>query len=57
MEGLLNKGIMWSATTTGTAIRPGLGTTIGFTVGIIASILTDIFFGRWIADRIDNYVK
>lgn len=53
----LNKGIMWSATTIGTAISPGLGTAIGFTVGIIASILTDIFFGRWIADLIDNYVK
>jgi hypothetical protein len=32
-------------------------TAIGFTVGLIGSILVDIFLGRWIADWIDNNVK
>ena len=53
----LNKGIMWAATTIGTAICPGLGTGIGFAVGLVGSILVDIFLGGWIADWIDNNIK
>ena len=34
----------------GIAICPGLGTAIGFTVGLVGSILGDIFLGEWIAD-------
>ena len=48
----LNKGIMWSFTTLGTAICPGLGTGIGFASGLVLSILVDILLGeklnRWI---------
>ncbi|MGM9899285.1 MAG: RHS repeat-associated core domain-containing protein [Bacilli bacterium] len=53
----LNKGIMWATTTIGTAICPGIGTAIGFTVGLFGSILVDILLGGWIADWIDNNVK
>ena len=53
----LNKGIMWATTTIGTAICPGIGTAIGFTVGLVGSILVDIFLGGWIADWINNNVK
>lgn len=52
----LNKGIMWAATTIGTAISPGIGTAIGFTVGLIGSISVDYFLGGWIADRIDEKI-
>ena len=53
----LNKGIMWAATTIGTAICPGLGTGIGFAVGLVGSILVDILLGGWIADWIDNNIE
>ena len=53
----LNKGIMWATTTIGTAICPGLGTAIGFGVGLIGSILLDIWLGNEIADWIDNNIK
>ena len=44
-------------TTIGTEICPGLGTDIGFGVGLVGSVLVDIFLGGWIADWIDNNVK
>ena len=53
----INKGIMWATTTIGTVICPGLGTAIGFGVGLVGSVLVDIFLGGWIADWIDNNVK
>ena len=53
----LNKGIMWATTTVGTAICPGLGTGIGFAVGLFGSILVDIILGGWISDRIDENIK
>ena len=52
-----NKGIMWATTTIGTVICPGLGTAIGFGVGLIGSILLDIWLGNKIADWIDNNIK
>lgn len=52
-----NKGIMWATTTIGTAICPGLGTAIGFGVGLIGSILLDIWLGNKIEDWIDNNIK
>ena len=52
-----NKGIMWLTTTIGTAICPGLGTAIGFGVGLIGSILLDMWLGNEIADWIDNNIK
>ena len=53
----LNKGIMWATTTIGTVICPGLGTAIGFGVGLIGSILLDMWLGNEIADWIDNNIK
>ena len=53
----LNKGIMWASTTIGTAICPGIGTAIGFAIGLVGSILVDIFLGGWIADLIDDNIK
>lgn len=52
-----NKGIMWATTSIGTAIYPGIGTAIGFGVGLVGSILVDIFLGGWVADWIDNNIK
>ena len=40
-----------------TAICPGLGTAIGFGVGLIGSILLDIWLGNKIEDWIDNNIK
>ena len=53
----LNKGLMWLTTTIGTIICPGLGTAIGFAIGLVGSILVDFFLGGWIADQIDNNIK
>ena len=33
------------------------GTAIGFGVGLIGSILIDIFLGGWIVDLIDSNIK
>jgi hypothetical protein len=50
----LNKGIMWSTTAIGTAICPGLGTAIGFTVGLGISLFVDWKLGELISDWIDS---
>ncbi len=50
----LNKGIMWGLTTLGTLICPGIGTAIGFTVGLVMSIYIDLKLGKWISDWIDS---
>ena len=53
----LNKGIMWACTTVGTAFSPGLGTAIGFVVGLAASLAVDWILGNWIADWIDSVAE
>ena len=53
----LNKGIIWVTTTRGTAICPGFGTAIGFTICLAGSILLNIFLGDLISDWIDNNIK
>ncbi len=53
----LNKGIIWAATSIGTAICPGLGTGIGFVVGFAGSILVDIFLGEWLDELIDKITQ
>ena len=50
----LNKGIMWSTTAIGTAICPGLGTAIGFTVGLGISLFVDWKLGELISNWIDS---
>ena len=50
----LNKGIMWGCTTIGTAICPGLGTGIGFAVGLVASVAVDIWLGNVLSKWIDS---
>jgi hypothetical protein len=53
----LNKGIMWATTSIGTAIYPGIGTAIGFTVGLVTSIIVDFVLGELIANCIDDNIK
>ena len=49
-----NKGIMWLTTTIGTALCPGLGTAIGFTVGLAASLFFDWHVGEKVSNWIDS---
>ena len=51
-----NKGIMWAATTIGSFAGPA-GTAVGFVVGGVVCILTDIFVGGWLDDLIDQWAK
>lgn len=53
----LNEGIVWLTTTIGTAICPGVGTGIGFVVGLLASIVVDYFLGKVISQWIDENIK
>jgi hypothetical protein len=50
----LNKGIMWMCTTAGTSFCPGVGTAIGFVVGLAISIAVDIWFGNLLSEWIDQ---
>ena len=49
----LNKGIMWTATTIGTAICPGIGTAVGFSIGLGISLFVDWKVGELISNWID----
>lgn len=53
----LSKGIIWSATTIGSAICPGVGTAVGLLIGLLASIAVDIFVGSKLEKWIDSLFK
>ncbi len=53
----LNKGILYGATTIGTAICPGVGTVVGFVVGGVVCIFADIFAGNWLDELINSIAK
>lgn len=50
----LNKGLMWLTTTIGTIICPGLGTAIGFAIGLGLSLFIDWKLGEKISNWIDS---
>lgn len=49
----LNKGIMYGATTLGSAISPGAGTVVGFVCGGIVCIIVDVFSGNFLDELIN----
>ena len=53
----LNKGILYVATSLGTAICPGVGTVVGFVVGGVVCIVVDIFASNLLDDLIDKIAK
>lgn len=53
----LNKGILYGATASGSAICPGVGTVVGFVVGGVVCIVVDIFVSNWLDDLIDKIAK
>jgi hypothetical protein len=53
----INKGIMWTATTIGTAICPGVGTAIGFGIGLIVAGVANVSFTWYTSKWIDENIK
>ncbi len=53
----LNKGILYVATSLGSAICPGVGTVVGFVVGGVVCIVVDIFASNLLDDLIDKIAK
>ena len=52
----LNKGLIYVATSVGGLAGPA-GTVVGFVLGVIGSVLVDIFLGSWIDDIINKITQ